>query len=241
MTAVRRRIAVYGGTFDPVHVGHEAVARNLTELFALDEVIFVPAYVAPHKRDRRVSPALDRFAMLALATQDERLFRVSSAELNAPEKPYTVETLTAFRETLGQTARLFFVMGADSWEEITTWREWERVLALTDQLVVTRPGYELPTGHVTEEVRARIVDARGAARGQVEAELNRAEGPRIYLTDAAQVRAAATDVRSAVARGDWATLNRLVVPAVAEYIRKYGLYSETDGTEFSDAGIKGTH
>src|SRR5918997_6419075 len=119
MTRGRRRIAVYGGTFDPVHVGHEAVARNLTELFALDEVVFVPAYVAPHKRDRRVSPALDRFAMLALATQDERLFRVSAAEVNAPERPYTVDTLTHFRRGLGDRARLFFVMGADSWEEIT--------------------------------------------------------------------------------------------------------------------------
>ena len=67
----RRRIALYGGTFDPVHVGHMAVARSLLELFALDEVLFIPAYVAPHKRDRRVSPALDRYAMLALATQDE--------------------------------------------------------------------------------------------------------------------------------------------------------------------------
>src|SRR5918997_3128525 len=158
MTRGRRRIAIYGGTFDPVHLGHAAVAQNLTELFALDEVVFVPAYVAPHKRDRKVSPALDRHAMLALATQDERLFRVSAVELNAPERPYTVETLAHFCESFGERARLFFVMGADSWEEITTWREWERLLALADQLVVKRPGYELPTGHVTEAVRERIVD-----------------------------------------------------------------------------------
>lgn len=241
MTARRRRIAVYGGTFDPVHTGHEAVARNLTELFALDEFVFVPAYVAPHKRDRRVSPALDRFAMLALATQDERRFRVSAVEVNAPEKPYTVETLTGFCETMGETARLFFVMGADSWEEITTWREWERVLTLTDQLVVTRPGYELPVEHVTEAVRKRIVDVRGATHGHVADELKKAEGPRVYLTDAVNVRLAATDVRAAVARGEWETLGALVAPSVAEYIRKYGLYRETDGTEFSDAGIKGTH
>jgi nicotinate-nucleotide adenylyltransferase len=238
----RRRVAVYGGTFDPVHVGHEAVARNLTELFALDEVLFVPAYVAPHKRDRKVSPALDRYAMLALATQDERLFRVSSAELNAPERPYTVDTLAHFRDAYGGRARLFFVMGADSWEEITTWREWERVLGLADQLVVTRPGYELPVEHVTEEIRGRVVDVRGATRGRVEEELSKGEGaPRVYLTDGANVKAAATDVRAAVARGEWGELDALVAPAVAEYIRKYGLYRETDGTEFSDAGIKGKH
>ena len=241
MTGGRRRIAVYGGTFDPVHVGHTAVARTLLELFGLAEVIFVPAFVAPHKRDRKVSPAFDRHAMLALATQDERRLRVSTVELSAPERPYTVETLTKFGESFGETARLFFVMGADSWEEITTWREWERVLALTDQLVVTRPGYELPVEHVPEVVRGRIVDVRGAQRGRVEEELEKDEGPRIYLTDAVNVKMAATDVRAAVARGDWDALGRLVVPAVAEYIRKYGLYRETDGTEFSDAGIKGTH
>ena len=238
---VRRRIALYGGTFDPVHVGHEAVARGMTELFALDEVHFVPAYVAPHKRDRRVSPAVDRYAMLALATQDERRFRVSAVELSAPERPYTVDTLTHFLGAYGERARLFFVMGADSWEEITTWREWERVLTLTDQLVVTRPGYELSVGHVTDEIRGRIVDVRGATREQVELELERNRGARVYLTDAAKIKMAATDVRASVARGDWGGLGALVAPAVAEYIRKYGLYRETDGTEFSDAGIKGTH
>lgn len=241
MTKGRRRIAVYGGTFDPVHVGHAAVARSLLELFRLDEVLFVPAFVAPHKRDRKVSPAFDRYAMLALATQDESRFRVSTVELSAPEKPYTVETLTRFCETLGETARLFFVMGADSWEEITTWREWERVLSLTDHLVVTRPGYELPVEHVTEAVRKRIVDVRGAARERIEDELKKDAGPRVYLTDAVNVPVAATDVRAAVARDDWDALGELVVPGVADYIRKYGLYRETDGTEFSDAGIKGTH
>ena len=100
MTVRRRRIAVYGGTFDPVHVGHAAVARSLLKLFGLDEVVFVPAFVAPHKRDRRVSPAFDRYAMLALATQSREDFRVSTVELDAPERPYTWETLSRMRETL---------------------------------------------------------------------------------------------------------------------------------------------
>src|ERR1051326_1177472 len=155
----RRRIALYGGTFDPVHAGHLAVARGLLLLFALDEVLFIPAYVAPHKRERRVSPALARHAMLALATQGEASFRISTIELEAPERPYTVNTLSSFCETFGGAARLFFIMGADSWEEITTWREWERVLTLTDTLVVTRPGYELKTDHVTAALRGRVVAA----------------------------------------------------------------------------------
>ena len=238
MTGRRRRVALYGGTFDPVHAGHMGVARGLSKLFALDEVLFIPAYVAPHKRDRRVSPAHDRYAMLALATQGEGRFRVSAVELSAPERPYTVETLSSFRERAGEGARLFFVMGADSWEEITTWREWERVLTLSDTIVVTRPGYELPTAHVTEEVRGRVVDVRGRAGEEVGVELEKSGGPRVFLSDASNVEASATEVRAAVERGESGRLDALVAPAVAEYIKKYGLYRGADGTEFSDAGIK---
>lgn len=237
----RRRIALYGGTFDPVHAGHMAVARSLLLLFALDEVLFIPAYVAPHKRGQCVSPALDRYAMLALATQGEERFRVSTVELHAPERPYTVNTLSHFREATGDAVRLFFVMGADSWDEIATWREWERVLKLTDHLVVSRPGYELGAGHVTEEIRKRIVDVRGATREGAEEELDDARGPRIFLTDAANVDVAATDIRAVVSTGAWDKLSALVVPPVAEYIRKYGLYRVTNGTKFSDAGIKESH
>ncbi|HVF43654.1 MAG TPA: nicotinate-nucleotide adenylyltransferase [Pyrinomonadaceae bacterium] len=239
MTATgRRRVALYGGTFDPVHAGHTGVARGLSKLFALDEVLFIPAYAAPHKRDRRVSPAHDRYAMLALATQGEARFRVSAVELSAPGRPYTVETLSYFRELARDSARLFFVMGADSWEEITTWREWERVLALADTVVVTRPGYELPTAHVTDDVRRRIVDVRGRTREEVGAELEKSEGPRVFLSDASNVEVSATEVRAAVGRGELNKLDALVAPAVAEYIKKYRLYRGADGTEFSDAGIK---
>lgn len=241
MTRGRRRVAIYGGTFDPVHVGHMAVADGLVELCGLDEFLFVPASVAPHKRDRRVSPAHDRYAMLALATQGEDRFRVSTVELTAPERPYTVDTLAYFLDVYGEQARLFFVMGADSWEDITTWREWERVLTMTNQLIVTRPGYEVPVKHVTDAVRERIVDLCGATRERIEDELKKDEGSRIYLTDAVKIRVAATDIRAAVARDDMESLDELVAPPVAEYIRKYRLYRDTDGTEFSDAGIKGTH
>ena len=237
----RRRTALYGGTFDPVHAGHLGVARGLLHLFTLDEVLFIPAYVAPHKRDRRVSPALDRYAMLALATQGEESFRVSAVELSAPERPYTVETLSSFLGRAGQESRLFFVMGADSWEEITTWREWERVLTLTDTIVVTRPGYELSTGHVTDEISRRIVDVRGRTREEVEGEMEESEGARVFLTDASNVEASATGVRAAAGRGAWDELQSLVAPAVADYIKKYGLYRGADGTEFSDAGIKETN
>ena len=91
---MKRRIGLYGGTFDPVHLAHLEVARRLLELFALDEVLFIPACVAPHKRRTSVTPALHRYAMLALATQDDERLRVSTIELDAPEKPYTVDRVT---------------------------------------------------------------------------------------------------------------------------------------------------
>lgn len=237
MGEMPRRIALYGGSFDPVHEGHLSVARNLSRLFALDRVLFIPAHVAPHKRDREVTPGLQRHAMLALATQDEDRFLVSSVELDAPERPYTVDTLAGFAERLGPASRLFFVMGADSWAEIKTWREWERVLSLTDHVVVTRPGYELDAGHVTDEIRARIVDVRGRDAGGVARELERAGGPKIFLSDAVSFRISATEIRRRLkGRKGGADLAGLVPPAVAAYIRKYDLYRGVHERELTDDG-----
>jgi len=145
---MKRRVALYGGTFDPVHLGHLQVARRLLELFALDEVLFVPAYVAPHKRKQSVSPAVHRYAMLALATQDDERLRISTIELDAPEQPYTVETLERTRAALGDQAQLFFIMGADSWAEIGTWHQWQQVLSASNHVVVTRPGYPIETAQM---------------------------------------------------------------------------------------------
>jgi nicotinate-nucleotide adenylyltransferase len=222
-----RRIALYGGTFDPVHNGHLAVAENLVQQFALDEVLFIPAHVAPHKRERRVTPALQRYAMLVLATQQESLMRVSSIELDAPEKPYTVETLTRLQDEMGHDSRLFFVMGADSWTEITTWREWERLLlAMTDHIVVTRPGYELSTSHVTEQVGERVVDLRGVEKQSVAREIDANEGTKIFVTDAVNMDVSSTEIRRAISQGRNDEALEMVPVPVAEFIRKYRLYRD---------------
>jgi nicotinate-nucleotide adenylyltransferase len=220
----RKRIALYGGTFDPVHVGHMAVAKGLIELFELDEVLFIPAHVAPHKRDTRVSPPLHRYAMLALATQDDDAFRISTVELEAPERPYTVETVAHFQQELGPGAQLFFVMGADSWAEITTWREWERLLLITDHIVVARPGYELSMAKVTPTIRQCIVDLRGSERQEIGTRVAELDGTRIYVTDAVFMDVSATAIRDGISDGEDIDLLSLVQPQVADYIRKYGLY-----------------
>jgi nicotinate-nucleotide adenylyltransferase len=222
----QRRIALYGGTFDPVHKGHLRVAHGLSGIFALDQVLFIPADVAPHKRVRNVTPALHRYAMLALATQEESGFLVSTVELDAPSRPYTVETLARMQETLGKDAQIFFIMGADSWMEITTWREWERVLALSNHIVMTRPGYEMSAEHVTPEIRSRIVDLRGQGREQAAPEIDKSDGPKIYMTDAVNMDVSATAIRQAVNEGRDADWLKFVQPPIANYIRKYGLYKE---------------
>jgi nicotinate-nucleotide adenylyltransferase len=219
-----KRIALYGGTFDPVHLGHLAVAHGLSKIFTLDEVLFIPAYVAPHKRKEGVTPALHRYAMLALSTQHEERFRISTIELDAPEKPYTFETLQVMQEKLGSEAQLFFVMGADSWMEIATWREWERVLELSNHIVVSRPHYELSAEHVTPAVREKIIDLRGLNVAEAAKKIEISGGLKIYITDAVNMDISATAIRRAAREGLEADWVKSVSPSVAEYIRKYGLY-----------------
>src|SRR4051812_14283491 len=181
--APRQRIGLFGGTFDPVHVGHLSVARKLTELLNFDSLLFIPAHIAPHKRSAAVTPALHRYVMLALATADDDRLKVSTEELDAPERPYTVETLCHLRSDIGQDADLFFVMGGDSWNEINTWKDWQRLLTITNHVVVTRPGFDLKTSHVPAEIQKSIVDLRGGKLEHVPDVDSSCGGSKIYLTD----------------------------------------------------------
>jgi len=222
----RQRIAIYGGTFDPVHLGHIEVAKRVSQFFEIDELLFVPAQVAPHKLTRPVTPAIHRYAMLVLATQDDRRLRVSTFELEARDRRYTVDTLAHFESEFRKSADLFFVMGADSWSEITTWREWERVLTLVNHIVVTRPGYDIKLDLVNSSVRERIVDLRGSA--QIPGVVSESADEKIFITDAVMVENSATEIRRALSEDDWNQLTRLVPPPVADYIRKYQLYRESN-------------
>ena len=219
-----KRIAFYGGSFDPPHTGHLTIAQKLTRLFALDEFVFIPAFHAPHKKNKKPTSAFHRFAMLALATSDKPQMRVSKIELDAPEKPYTFETQTKLKRRFSG-AEIFFVIGADSWAEIDTWREWERVLTLTNIIVVTRPGSEIGFSHITEKIRKRIVDLRNDSRqpSAVNGRETANSEQKIYITDAVNLDVSSTEIRRKIraSENDW---GKLVPRAVAKYIEKYEIY-----------------
>jgi nicotinate-nucleotide adenylyltransferase len=189
-------------------------------LFELQKVLFVPACVPPHKSG--ISSAFHRFAMLALATEQDALFRISTVELDEPERPFAVDTVERMQSGMGADRRLFFMIGADSWSEITTWHEWQRLLRMCDLIVVTRPGHELsrniPNG------AAEIVDVRGMSKLEISEVLGSGQGLRTFLTDAAMIDISATAIRAAARAGEHEGLREMVPAAVASYIEKYALY-----------------
>lgn len=229
----KKRIALYGGTFDPIHLGHLEVARLVSRFFEIEELWFVLARVAPHKQTKEVTSALHRYAMLALATQGEDRFLVSTFELETSGHSYTVDTLAHFISKWGEASDLFFVMGADSWSEITTWREWEKVLGLTNHVVVTRPGYELSVQQVGQDLAERVIDLRGLNKPAAKQIVEDQRGPKIFITDVVMNDISATDIRKAV-RSEKLELTDVVAAPVADYIRKYQLYRETNEREFND-------
>jgi nicotinate-nucleotide adenylyltransferase len=227
-----KKVAFYGGSFDPPHNGHLTIARKLTEIFELDEFVFIPAFHAPHKRNKKQTSAFHRFAMLCLATENDDKIKVSIVELDAPEKPFTFETQMKLKDELSD-AEIFFVIGADSWAEIDTWREWGKVLTLTNIIVVTRPGYEIGFSHITEKIRERIIDLRKKENYpqmntdehglKAEDQKPKTENQKIYITDAINIDVSATEIRRRIRAGenDW---RELVPPQVAKYVEKYELY-----------------
>jgi nicotinate-nucleotide adenylyltransferase len=232
-----QRIALYGGTFDPVHLGHLEIARKVSQLFEIEKVLFIPAQVAPHKIGRDVTEPIHRYAMLALATQDDPGLAISTFELDAPDRRYTVDTVEHFQRKLGISTELFFIMGADSWTEITTWRDWERLLTMTNHIVVTRPGFEPDTTQVGE-LSDRIVDLRTSLEcADLSALSSRAEHAtftkaapsrrtprRIFFTDTVMKDVSATNIRRLASEGRMDELAGMLPGPVLEYIRKYEIY-----------------
>ncbi len=134
------RIGLFGGSFNPVHIGHLRAAEEIRGLCSLEKVIFIPTHIAPHKPVRTLASPQHRLTMLELAIQDNRHFLVSDAELKRPGRSYSVETLRYFRAAFPE-ADPFFIMGMDAFAEIDTWKNYRDLFPLCNFVVMTRPGY----------------------------------------------------------------------------------------------------
>lgn len=167
------KLGIFGGTFDPIHLGHLRAAETAREAVGLDQVAFVPAARSPYK-GAPVSPALDRYAMVALATSGHDAFVASDLELQREAPSYTVDTVRALRQARPQDA-LFLIVGGDSVAELPAWRDSARIFAECTVLAVARPGRPAPTqadDNVTwvegpalpvsaTDVRARVREGHG--------------------------------------------------------------------------------
>ncbi len=137
-----KRIGILGGTFNPLHIGHLAIAEVAQEQMDLDQVIFVPAAQPPHKRIVHLASAQDRLEMVRLSIKNNPKFALSDYEVKKGGKSYTIDTVKYFRQTLGDEAKLFFILGGDAAAELKTWRQLDDIMRHVSFVVVNRPGHD---------------------------------------------------------------------------------------------------
>lgn len=138
----KMRIGILGGTFDPIHIGHLILAEEARGILCLDKVIFVPAYIPPHKKQRQITPADDRYAMVSRAVKSNPFFEVSDLELKRQGVSYSVETVREIK-TLFPKAQIYFIAGSDSLREFSSWKEADLLAGMSKLVIAQRPGYSL--------------------------------------------------------------------------------------------------
>jgi nicotinate-nucleotide adenylyltransferase len=204
------RIAILGGTFDPIHNGHLAAAQSVAETFQVDELHFVPAFTPPHKVARGITSPFHRFAMVALATVSVDRFRTSTIEVDALEKRYTVETLEAMRKT-HPGAEILFIIGTDMYQEIESWKNHRRLFELAHLVIVNRPGFPFREDLAPFEV---ISDKRTVMLP---------EKTGVFYLPFVEQPISSTEIRDDHRRGT--NVSERLPPLVWSYIEKNKLYS----------------
>lgn len=210
-----RRLGVLGGTFDPVHFGHLDAADAARAQLELDEVLFVPAHDPPHKPVDPRASAFQRFALVSLAIQDSPGYRTSEMELMRDGTSYTADTLRALHADGWTPSQLFFLLGADAFAEIATWREFPALLDLAHFAVIARPGTTL------EQALERTPALRSRARASSDLASN-SGATGVFLVEARTRDVSSTMIRVRLAAG--ASIDDLVPPAVARHIMAHQLY-----------------
>ena len=227
-------IGLFGGTFDPVHRGHIALARAAMEQYKLHRIVFVPANIPPHKQRQPLLPFVHRFAMLALATSEEKAFVPSLLEApeegapsirkgSEPKPNYTIDTVRRMKQSLKAGDKLFLLIGMDAFEDIAKWHQAEALFRECEFVVATRPGYSLAdvANALPESLRPRPEVTKPFHKQKATGDLL-LKGATLHLMADLHQAASATAIREAAAAGK--PLGRFVDAPVAEYIRKMGLY-----------------
>ena len=227
-------IGLFGGTFDPVHLGHLVLAKTALQQYKLHRIYFVPANIPPHKQRQPLSPFLHRFAMLALATAQDKAFVPSLLEAPAEgspqtrkdrqEKPnYTIDTMRRLKQSFKSSDKLFFLIGMDAFCDIAKWHQAEALFQECEFVVANRPGYSLAdvANALPESLRPRPEVTKPFQKHAATGDLV-LKGATIHLLGDLHQPASATAIRQAAAAGK--PLGRFVDASVAEYIKKMGLY-----------------
>jgi nicotinate-nucleotide adenylyltransferase len=221
-----RRLGILGGTFDPVHLGHLDLADAAQKALGLTEIVLVPSNVPPH-RPQPITSAYHRFAMVAIAVQERPGWRAADLELRSDGPSFTSRTLEGFHHRGYRPAELFFVIGADAFFEIESWRDYPNILEAAHFVVISRP--RIPVGTVAE--RLPHLGARMVTRP---ADALTSDVPLIILIDAPTADVSATAIRERLAAGE--SIAGLVLPRVRQHIEQHGLYtSMTAGRGAGDA------
>jgi nicotinate-nucleotide adenylyltransferase len=222
-----KRIALFGGSFDPIHSGHLAVARAADRRFNFDEIHFVPASRPPHKLKQHLAPFPHRFAMVSLACTEHPHFVPSLAEagedFSGTQLHYSVDTVRYFRHSFHAPGdHIYFIVGADAFLDIPMWKEYEALLGLCDFIIANRPGIRAEALRlvIPPELMAGPNDKREPEPpSPLIAKLRRTS---VYLLENVASEVSATDIRRRANRGQ--SIHGLVSARVEEYILKQGLY-----------------
>jgi nicotinate-nucleotide adenylyltransferase len=229
------RIGVFGGTFDPIHLGHLSVARQAADALGLARVLLLPSRMPPHRPVDPSASTFHRFAMAALAAPADPRLEASDLELGREGTTYTADTLRALRAAGLESWQIFFITGADAFAEIATWREYPVVLGLAHFAVCSRAGMaatSLPArlpGLATRMVPVPFDVARPGAEAPGLDAVLAAGSPetRVFLLDCATPDISSTDIRARARAGR--PLAGLVPSEVDHYIRRHGLYGADSG------------
>jgi nicotinate-nucleotide adenylyltransferase len=217
-----KRVGLFGGTFNPIHLGHLRAAEEIGEFFELDRVIFIPASAPPHKRKEGILPAPLRTHMIRLAISDNPRFSLSEVELERAGLSYSIETIEHFRRGFGHPIHIYFIVGLDAFLEISTWKEYASLFALCHFVVMTRPGSgkNFAKGHLPVELaRDFCYDTQKGGYVHV-------SGFFVYPREITALDISSTKIRDYLQEGK--SVKYLVPPAVEDFIRSNHLYRDKD-------------